>query len=87
MEEFRTVTGKGQVTIPEAFRSELGIEAGDRVIFRYHGDNSIIVEKDKTPLRETAGMLDRHLKKGSKGVSVEDMKKTIRQKAARGLRP
>ena len=79
MEEFRTVTGKGQVTIPEAIRSELGIEAGDRVIFRYQGDDSIIVEKDKTPLRATAGMLDRHLKKGSKGVSVEDMKNAIRQ--------
>ena len=87
MEEFRTVTGKGQVTIPEAIRSELGIAAGDRVIFRYHGDDSIIVVKDKTPLRTTAGMLDKHFKKGSKGVSLDDMKKAIRQKATRGLRP
>ena len=87
MEEIRTVTGKGQVTIPEAIRSELGIESGDRVIFRCEGNGSMIVKKDTTPRKATAGLLDKHLKKGSKSVSIETMKKAIAGGASRGFRP
>ena len=87
MEEFRTVTGKGQVTIPEAIRSELGIESGDRVIFSYEGDGTVIVKKDNTPMKATAGLLDKHLKKGSKGVSIKDMQSAIVDGASRGFHP
>ena len=86
MKEYRTVSVKGQVTIPESIRSELGIEAGDRVIFEYSGDNQVVVEKDKTPMKNTAGLLDKHLKKNSKGVSVEDMQKAIQQRATMGIK-
>lgn len=86
MRELRTVSAKGQVTIPESIRSELGIETGDRLIFTYDGEDTVTVMKDKTTLRRTAGLLDKHLRKGSKGVTVDEMHKAIAEKAAKAFR-
>lgn len=83
MDEIRTVTSKGQVTIPEAIRREMGINAGDRVIFRYQGDGPMVLEKDTTAVRATAGLLDRYLLEDTTGVKVEDMKQAVRERVAR----
>jgi antitoxin PrlF len=34
LEEFSTVTAKGQTTIPKSVRQALGVEAGDQIAFR-----------------------------------------------------
>lgn len=34
MEEFSTITAKGQTTVPKSVRQTLGVGAGDRVAFR-----------------------------------------------------
>ena len=87
MKVLRTVTEKGQVTIPEAIRSELGIESGDRVAFIYDGEGRVTVRKDKASHQRTAGLLDKHLKKGTKGVSIAAMHRAIENGATRGFRP
>jgi AbrB family looped-hinge helix DNA binding protein len=52
--ETTTVTRKGQVTIPKAFRDEFGLEPGDEVVWRT-GEEGIVVRKvDRTSAR---GML------------------------------
>lgn len=45
-----TVTSKGQVTIPEQVRDELGIGPGDRIVFR--------VEDGRATVARTADLLD-----------------------------
>lgn len=82
MKECRTVTEKGQVTIPEAIRTGLGLRSGDRVIFSYEGEETVTVSKDKSAARPTAGLLDKYLKNKAKGVSVEEMNEAIREGAA-----
>ncbi len=83
MEECRTITEKGQVTIPEAIRTELGLRSGDRVIFSCEGKDVIMLRKDKTTTRHTAGLLDKYLKTKAKGVSIEEMSEAIQAGATR----
>jgi antitoxin PrlF len=45
-----TVTAKGQVTIPKQVRDELGLQIGDRVLFRVVGGRAL--------LARTADLLD-----------------------------
>lgn len=42
MEITARLTSKGQVTIPNAVRKALGLEDGDRVVFRVDGDRAIL---------------------------------------------
>jgi AbrB family looped-hinge helix DNA binding protein len=42
MEISARLTSKGQVTIPSAVRKALGLEDGDRVVFRVDGDRAIL---------------------------------------------
>ncbi|BCQ07076.1 transcriptional regulator MraZ [Mycobacterium heckeshornense] len=42
MDVAATVTSKGQVTIPKAVRDALGIQEGDKVIFRVEGDCALL---------------------------------------------
>lgn len=86
MEECRTVTEKGQVTIPEAIRTELGLRSGDRLIFSYAGEETVMVKKDKTKTPRTAGLLDKYLKTKAKGVSVTEMNEAIKAGAEKGFR-
>jgi AbrB family looped-hinge helix DNA binding protein len=39
-----TVTSKGQVTLPKSVRQALGLEAGDRVIFRVHEGLAVLAK-------------------------------------------
>ncbi len=43
IEEFCTLTSKGQATIPKSVRQALGVGQGDRIAFRIDG-NSVTVE-------------------------------------------
>ena len=45
-----TVTSKGQVTLPKSVRDALGIDKGDRIVFR--------VEDDCVLMAKTAELLD-----------------------------
>lgn len=87
MKLFRTLTEKGQVTIPEAIRTELGLRSGDRVVFSYEGSETVTVTKDKSAIQPTAGLLDKYLKSKTKGVSMEEMNEAIRAGAAREFKP
>ncbi|MEX2458981.1 MAG: AbrB/MazE/SpoVT family DNA-binding domain-containing protein [Actinomycetota bacterium] len=42
MDVFATVTSKGQVTLPKSVRDALGIETGDRLLFRVHTDRAVV---------------------------------------------
>ena len=50
MDVSATVTAKGQVTIPKQVRDELGLQVGDRVLFR--------VVEGRALLARTADLLD-----------------------------
>ena len=52
MEYQSTITRGGQVTLPAKVRRKLGLEPGDRVVFRIEGD-TVLVEPPKFTL-ETA---------------------------------
>ena len=42
MEVSARLTSKGQVTIPSAVRKALGLQDGDRVVFRVDGDRAVL---------------------------------------------
>jgi antitoxin PrlF len=42
MDAAAKVTSKGQVTLPKAVREALGIESGDKVVFRVEGGRAVL---------------------------------------------
>lgn len=36
------MTSKGQVTVPKAVREALGLQEGDELVFRVHGDRAVL---------------------------------------------
>jgi antitoxin PrlF len=70
-----TITQKGQVTIPAELRKSLGIEPGDRLSFSKKGSKIIMIKK-KFKVEQSFGVL-----KGSAGVSIKAMKKTLTEAA------
>ena len=46
MEVASHVTSKGQITIPAAVRRALGLEPGDRVVFRVERGRAILAKRD-----------------------------------------
>lgn len=71
-----TLTVKGQVTIPKAAREHLGVKAGDRVRFFLHPNGALTV----LPLRPPSA--SRGMFKARRHVTIEEMKKAVRAKAA-----
>ena len=67
-----TITSKGQVTIPAEVRRNLGLQAGDRVLFRQVG-RQVILESVNDPIDRLSGML-KHLAEGRPTVTIEEMK-------------
>ncbi len=70
------VTSKGQITLPLAIRKQLGVEAGDTVVFELTGDG-IRVQREREPAvfepwigrfrsghGKTAAEIDRYIKAG-----------------------
>jgi antitoxin PrlF len=74
-----TVTYKGQITLPKAVREQLGVRAGDRVSFREIEGGVIVVEADTVDLMELRGSI----KARRRGISVDDMDRTILAAVAR----
>lgn len=53
----RTVTSKGQVTIPKRIREQLGIEAADKVTFFIDDSGRVEIRPVKYTIRELRGIL------------------------------
>jgi antitoxin PrlF len=74
MDVAATVTSKGQVTIPKQVRDELGIHAGDRLVFRVEGHRAVIA---RTPdLLDLAGSVP--IPASRRGSSWEEVRRTTR---------
>lgn len=68
-----TITSKGQITIPQQVRSDMGITAGDRVDFIRMEDGHYAVVPASHSIKSLKGIIprpDRH-------VSLEDMRAAI----------
>lgn len=72
------VSTKGQIVIPATIRSELGIAVGSRVEF-VKTDEGWLIKPAILPVTALKGLLG----KPEKRVSVEDMNRAIRRRAAR----
>lgn len=71
-----TVTSKGQITIPAAFRQELNIKNGTPVTFRPgEGKNEIIMRVKTGSIKDLAGIIP----KPKKPVTIEEMNRAIAQ--------
>jgi len=69
---------KGQVTIPKEVRDRLGLQAGDRLVFRFDATGRLLVETEAVdPIADISGVL-RHLAP-SNPVTVEQMREGIRR--------
>lgn len=71
---FATVTSKGQITIPKPLRDALGVDAGDRLLFKLEGDE-IVVTKN-ADLLELAGSVP--VPAGVRGKSFDEVRRTAR---------
>ncbi|HET8826619.1 MAG TPA: type II toxin-antitoxin system PrlF family antitoxin [Terriglobales bacterium] len=59
------ITSKGQVTVPVEIRRKLGLKHGDKVEFREHAGETIIVRAAESgnPFDKYAGILARKIKR------------------------
>ena len=55
IEEICTITAKGQTTVPKAIRQALGVNYGDRIVFRIE-DGTVSVHAVETPDEDPALM-------------------------------
>ena len=72
-----TLTSKGQVTVPQAIRKQLGLHPGDRLAFRLRHDGVVEVVPETGDLLALKGAL----KPDIKGITIEDMKRAIEEGA------
>ena len=77
-----TVTSKGQVTVPQEIRRRLGIQPGDRLMFRVRDDGVLEVRPETGDLLELAGVL----KPRVTGVTLADMEDAIAAGASESVR-
>ena len=56
MGKFLTISPKGQVTLPKEMREELGLKAGDELVYSIIGRNVLITPKS-VDFNELAGFL------------------------------
>jgi AbrB family looped-hinge helix DNA binding protein len=78
-----TLSSKGQITIPAAVRSGLGIETGDRVEFVEVSPGHYELVAATLPTTALKGLIG----KPEHPVSVDDMNAAIRQRAAKAVDP
>lgn len=74
-----TVTSKGQITIPKPVREGLGVGSGDRVEFIERERGVYTVVAATRDVRDLKGLIPRP----AKPVSLQDMDRAIRRRAAR----
>ena len=73
-----TITSKGQITIPAAVRTALGLHAGDRIEFVQTEDGAFAVVAATNSVTELKGLVA----KPKRPVSIADMKAAIAERAA-----
>jgi antitoxin PrlF len=74
-----TVTADGQVTIPEAVRVDLGLDAGSRVEFVEISKGKYAIVAATVPVRALKGML----RKPARPVTIEHMNEAIADQATK----
>lgn len=52
-----TLTSKGQITVPREIREELGLRAGDKLLFEVEDGNILLKVLKQKPLEELWGSL------------------------------
>lgn len=68
-----TITSKGQITLPQQVRSDMGLTAGDRVDFIRMEDGHYAVVPASHSIKSLKGIIPRP----AKPVSLEDMQAAI----------
>lgn len=74
-----TITSKGQITIPQKVRSDMGLTPGDRIDFVRMEDGHYAVVPASHSIRSLKGIVPRPAKR----VSLEDMQAAIVAEATR----
>ncbi|MEI9967612.1 MAG: AbrB/MazE/SpoVT family DNA-binding domain-containing protein [Terracidiphilus sp.] len=77
------VTAKGQVTLPKALRSYLGIEKGSRIRFRLHPNGGFQADRVLFDLEDHWKMADQMAMKGAGAKGVMTFEKMNEAKARR----
>jgi antitoxin PrlF len=68
-----TITSKGQVTIPQQVRNDMGVTAGDRIDFVRMEDGNYAVVPASQSIKSLKGIIPRP----KKPVSLQDMQAAI----------
>lgn len=76
-----TVTSKGQITIPKAVRSQLRLQAGDRVAFALRDDSEAVMTPISKSVDDVFGKL---YDKAQRALSVEDMNRAVAERVKGG---
>lgn len=79
MKDSTTLTIKGQITIPKILRDELGLKAGDKVVFEKEG--KIIIIKPAKTLLDFRGYV-----RAEKYISMEDARRIVKQKRGKKIK-
>jgi antitoxin PrlF len=79
-----TLTSKGQMTLPSAVRTRLGLEAGDRLLVTIQDDDTIIL---KRPPSAGVTALRGMLPKPKRALAVDEMDAGIATHLATKHRP
>jgi AbrB family looped-hinge helix DNA binding protein len=77
-----TLTSKGQITLPKQVRERLSLKKGDRLRVEVGPDGSVILGREQRPPLDSVCGLLRHLAR-RRPVSIEQMRKAVRQRARR----
>ena len=77
-----SLTSKGQITLPKEVRDALGVRTGDRVAFRAGPDGRYVIEAETLDLWDIKGAI----KPRRQGITLEDMKRTVRRRGAAATR-
>ena len=70
----RTITSKGQVTVPKVIRDFLRVKPGDPINFVIEDGGRVVVRPSTMDVRDLKGMLKRT---GRRPVSLEEMEAAI----------
>lgn len=72
-----TMTSKGQVTIPKAFRDHLGLKPGSKVEFEID-DKGAVVLKAETGLKSRRDRFERFRGHAGPGLSTDELMQLLR---------
>src|SRR5689334_11595184 len=87
IEEVSTLTAKGQTTVPKTVRQALGVESGDKIVFRVENGrvtlNSPTVEHRDPALGNFLKLLESDI---ARGRNVRDLPKNVVASLRRAIR-